>query len=177
MNSENNQTDENQIINRVAQSPLVVFDLEKLFVPGDRVLIDIKDQLFQEMILREKDFRDYLKAQDWSQYKNKFVAITCSADAIVPTWAFMLLSIALQPHASKIVFGSLDDLENQIFLNALNAIDWSAYTNAKVVIKGCSKINVPVSVYVEVSNRLRPITSSLMFGEPCSTVPLYKKPK
>jgi hypothetical protein len=177
MNSDNNQTVENQIINRVAQSPLVVFDLEKLFVPGDRVLIDIKDQLFQEMILREKDFRDYIKAQDWSQYKNKFVAITCSADAIVPTWAFMLLSIVLQPHARKIVFGSIDDLENQIFQESLDAVDWSAYNNAKVVIKGCSKINVPVSVYVEVSNRLRPITSSLMFGEPCSTVPLYKRPK
>jgi hypothetical protein len=176
MNSENNQN-ENQIVNRVAQSPLVIFDLEKLFVPGERVLIDIKDQLFPEMVLREKDFRDYLKSQDWSQYKNKFVAITCSADAIVPTWAFMLLSIALQPHARKIVFGSLDDLENQIFQTSFNAVDWSAYNNAKVVIKGCSKINVPVSVYVEASNRLRPITSSLMFGEPCSTVPLYKKAK
>jgi hypothetical protein len=177
MNSENNVSGENQIVNRVAQSPLVIFDLEKLFVPGERVLIDIKDQLFQEMVLREKDFRDYIKSQDWSLYKNKFVAITCSADAIVPTWAFMLLSIALQPHARKIVFGTLDDLENQIFLNALDSIDWSTYNNAKVVIKGCSKINVPVSVYVEASNRLRPITSSLMFGEPCSTVPLYKKAK
>jgi hypothetical protein len=176
MNSENNQN-ENQIINRVAQSPLVVFDLEKLFIPGERVLIDIKDQLFQEMILREKDFRDYLKSQDWSQYKNKFVAITCSADAIIPTWAFMLLSIALQPHARKIVFGTLNDLENQIFQESLHAVDWNTYTNTKVVVKGCSKINVPVSVYVEVANRLRPITSSLMFGEPCSTVPLYKKVK
>jgi len=168
---------ENEIINRVAQSPLVTFDLEKLYVPGERVLVDIKDQLFQEMILKEKDFRDYIKSTDWSSYKNKFVAITCSADAIVPTWAFMLLSIALEPHASKIVFGSLDDLENQIFQEELNKIDYESYRDAKFVIKGCSKVNVPVAVYVEATNRLRPITSSIMFGEPCSTVPLYKRPK
>jgi len=168
---------ENEIINRVAQSPLVTFDLEKLYVPGERVLVDIKNQLFQEMILKEKDFRDYIKSTDWSVYKNKFVAITCSADAIVPTWAFMLLSIALEPHASKIVFGNLDDLENRIFQEQLDKIDYESYRDAKVVIKGCSKINVPVAVYVEATNRLRPITSSIMFGEPCSTVPLYKRPK
>ena len=168
---------ENEIVNRVAQSPLVTFDLEKLHVPGERVLIDIKSQLFQEMILKEKDFRDHIKATDWSAYKNKLVAITCSADAIVPTWAFMLLSIALEPHASKIVFGNLDDLENQLFREQLDKIDFELYRDAKVVIKGCSKINVPVAVYVEATNRLRPVSSSIMFGEPCSTVPLYKKPK
>jgi hypothetical protein len=168
---------ENEIINRVSQSPLITFDLEKFYVPGDRILVDIKDQLFQGMILKEKDFRDYIKAIDWSSYKNKFVAITCSADAIVPTWAFMLLSIALEPYASKIVFGDLDDLENQIFLDALHEVDYESYRDAKVVIKGCSKVSVPVSVYVEVTNRLRPLTSSIMFGEPCSTVPLYKRPK
>jgi Protein of unknown function (DUF2480) len=168
---------ENEIINKVAQSQLVTFDLEKFYVPGERVLIDIKDQLYQGMILKEKDFRDFIKATDWAIYKNKFVAINCSADAIVPTWAFMLLSIALQPHANKIVFGSLEDLENQIFLNALTSVDYNLYRDAKVVIKGCSKVNVPVSVYVEVTNRLRPVTSSIMFGEPCSTVPLYKRSK
>ncbi len=168
---------ENEIVNRVAQSTLVTFDLEQLYVPGERVLIDIKDQLYQGMILKEKDFRDYIKATDWSVYKNKFVAITCSADAIVPTWAFMLLSIAIEPHASKIVFGDLDALEHQIFLEKLQSIDFQSYRDAKVVVKGCSKVNVPVSVYVEATNRLRPFTSSIMFGEPCSTVPLYKRPK
>jgi Protein of unknown function (DUF2480) len=168
---------ENEIVNKVAQSTLVTFDLEKLYTPGDRVQVDIKDQLFQGIILKEKDFREYIKATDWSTYKNKFVAITCTADAIVPTWAFMLLSIALEPHASKIVFGDLSNLENQIFLEALQAIDYETYRNAKVVIKGCSKVNVPVSIYVEVTNRLRPLAASIMFGEPCSTVPLYKKPK
>jgi hypothetical protein len=168
---------ENEIINRVAQSPLVTFDLEKLYVSGERVLIDIKNQLFHEMILKEKDFRDYIKATDWSAYKNKFVAITCSADAIIPTWAFMLLAIALEPHASRIVFGNLDDLESRLFREELDKIDYGLYRDAKVVIKGCSKINVPVAVYVEATNRLRPVTSSIMFGEPCSTVPLYKKPR
>src|SRR5882757_2817504 len=130
---------EKEIINRVSQSQLVTFDLEELYVPGDRVLLDIKDQLFHGIILKEKDFRDFIKATDWSVYKNKFVAITCSADAIIPTWAFMLLSLALQPHASRIVFGNLDDLENQIFRDALNAIDYERYRDAKIVIKGCSK--------------------------------------
>jgi len=168
---------ENEIINRVSQSQLVTFDLEELYVPGDRVLLDIKDQLFHGIILKEKDFRDFIKATDWSAYKNKFVAITCSADAIIPTWAFMLLSLTLQPHASRIVFGNLDDLENQIFRDALNAIDYERYRDAKIVIKGCSKVNVPVAVYVEATNRLKPFAMSIMFGEPCSTVPLYKKPK
>jgi len=166
---------EDVIVNRVAQSPLVTLDLETLYSPGERVLIDIKDQLFQGMILKEKDFRDYVKASDWSVYEGKMVAITCSADAIVPTWAFMLLSIALQPYAEKVVFGCLEDLEQQLFLTRLNELDWSVYTNAKVVVKGCSKVDVPVSVYVEATNRLRPLASSIMYGEPCSTVPLYKK--
>ncbi len=168
---------ENEIVNRVSQSQLVTFDLEELYTPGERVLLDIKDQLFQGMILKEKDFRDFIKATDWSAYKNKFVAITCSVDAIIPTWAFMLLSIALQPYATKIVFGDTDDLENQIFHDKLNAIDYETYRDAKIVIKGCSKVNVPVAVYVEATNRLKPFAASIMFGEPCSTVPLYKKPK
>ena len=167
----------NEIINRVSQSQLITFDLEELYTPGDRILIDIKDQLFQEIILKEKDFRDFIKITDWSAYKNKFVAITCSADAIIPTWAFMLLSIALQPHATKIVFGNLDDLENLIFHDALNAIDYERYRDAKIVIKGCSKVHVPMAVYVEATNRLKPFAANIMFGEPCSTVPLYKKPK
>lgn len=168
---------ENEITNRVSQSQLVTFDLEELYTPGERILLDIKDQLFQGIILKEKDFREFIKITDWSTYKNKYVAIACTTDAIIPTWAFMLLAIALQPHASKIVFGNLDDLENQIFRDALNAIDYEAYRDAKIVIKGCSKINVPVGVYVEATNRLKPLAASIMFGEPCSTVPLYKKPK
>src|SRR3954471_2114870 len=108
-----------EIINRVSTSSLITFDLEELYQPGDRVLLDIKDQLFQGLILKEKDFRDFIKTHNWSQYQNKFVAITCSEDAIIPTWAYMLISSALQPFARKIVFGTLDDLENKIYADVL----------------------------------------------------------
>jgi len=166
---------ENEIVNRVSNSPLVTFDLEELYSPGERVLFDIKSLLFQELILREKDFRNFIKTHDWSQYDNKYVAITCSADAVVPTWAYMLLTASLQPYASLVIFGSLQDVETILFKNALDKVDWKKYNNAKVVIKGCSKVQVPISSYVEVTNRLRPVASSIMFGEPCSTVPVFKK--
>lgn len=169
--------EDNEIINRVASSALVTFDLEEYYRPGERALIDIKDQLYQGLIVKEKDFRDFIKGNDWGQYRNKLVAIYCSADAIVPTWAYMLLAIALEPFASKVFFGTLEELECRLFSDALEGVDWEQYRNAKVVVKGCSKVNVPVNAYVEVTNRLKPIVSSLMFGEPCSTVPLYKKPK
>jgi hypothetical protein len=167
--------DQNEIINKVANSALVTFDLEELHQPGERVLIDIKDQLFQELILREKDFREFIKSTDWSVYKNKFVAITCSADAIVPTWAYLLLTIALEPHSKLIVFGTLLDLEERLYQDSLSTVDWQKYEGAKIVVKGCSKVEVPEAAYVEVVRRLRSHASSLMFGEPCSTVPLYKK--
>jgi len=164
-----------EIINRVSSSQLVTFDLEELYTPGDRVQFDVKDQLFQELVLKEKDFRDFVKNHDWSQYQDKFVAITCSVDAIVPTWAFMLLSSSLQPFAKQVTFGSLRDLEITLFKQALDKVGWKKYDNAKVVIKGCSKVEVPVSAYVEVTNKLRPIAASIMFGEPCSTVPIFKR--
>lgn len=166
---------EKEIANRVSNSQLVTFDLEELYTPGERVLFDIKSLLFQELILREKDFRDFIKLHDWSQYSNKYVAITCSADAVVPTWAYMLLTSSLQPYASLVIFGSLQDLEATLFKSALDNIEWGKFSNAKVVIKGCSKVEVPISSYVEVTNRLRPVASSIMFGEPCSTVPVFKK--
>ena len=168
---------QDQIINKVAGSSLITFDLEQYFLPGDRVLFDIKDHLFQGLILREKDFRDFIKGHDWKQYQDKFVAIHCSVDAIVPTWAYMLLSIALQPYARRVVFGSVEELEVAIFQESLSRVNWSEFKDAKVVIKGCSKINVPVAVYVEVTTKLKPYVSSMMFGEPCSTVPLFKKAK
>lgn len=166
---------EGEVTNRVSSSQLVTFDLEELYTPGDRVEFDLKDLLFQELVLKEKDFRDFVKNHDWSQYQNKFVAIICSADAIVPTWAFMLLSSSLQPFAKQVIFGSLRDLEITLFNQALVKVDWKKYDNAKVVIKGCSKVEVPVSAYVEVTNKLRPIAASIMFGEPCSTVPIFKR--
>jgi hypothetical protein len=165
----------NEIINRVAGSSIRVFDLEELYVPGERVVLDIKDQLYQGMILKEKSFRDFIKSHDWSQYKNKFVAITCSEDAIVPTWAYMLLTSALEPFARTIVFGEAGDLESKIFYDALSRIDWQQFQDAKVVIKGCSKVAVPIAAYVEATRLMRPYASSIMFGEPCSTVPVFKK--
>ena len=169
--------EEEQILNKVASSALVTFDLESFFEPGERILLDIKDQLYEGLVLREKPFREFIKSHDWSQYENKYVAIACSTEAIVPTWAYMLLAIALKPFAKRVVFGSLVDLEIENYRNALSKIDWSSFRDAKVVVKGCSKVDVPVAIYVDVADRLRPYANSMMFGEPCSTVPLFKKPK
>jgi Protein of unknown function (DUF2480) len=166
-----------EIINRVSTSSLITFDLEELYIKGDRIVFDIKDQLFEGIILKEKDFRGFIKTHDWSRYKDQHVAIICSADAIVPTWAYMLLSVALQPFAANVFFGSLAELESYLFTKALSSVKWDHYRDAKVVIKGCSKVQVPASAYVEVTNYLRPVAASIMFGEACSTVPLYKKSK
>ena len=166
-----------EIVNRVAVSGIVSLDLEELYDPGERVLYDIKDNLWQGMILKEKDFREFLKTHDWTQYQGKNVAITCSEDAIVPTWAYMLLAVQLEPYANAIVFGDLNALEDKLFSDAIQKINLSEYEGKRVVVKGCSKVNVPISAYVEISRLLKPIVQSLMFGEPCSTVPLYKKPK
>jgi hypothetical protein len=168
---------EEQIINKVANSALITFNLEDYYEPGDRILLDIKDQLYEGLLLREKDFRDFIKNHNWAYYENKLVAVTCSTDAIVPTWAYMLLAVALQPFAKRVIFGSLQELEIETYRNALAKIQWSAFKDAKVVIKGCSKVDVPVAIYVEVVNLLKPYAGSLMFGEPCSTVPLFKKSK
>ncbi|MGB3849508.1 MAG: DUF2480 family protein [Tunicatimonas sp.] len=165
------------IINRVAQSTLVTFDLEAYYPEGERVVYDIKENLFQEMILRERDFRAFVKAHDWSQYQGKYVALTCSVDAIVPTWAYMLLTIKLEPYAQHVVFGTLETLEAVLFQEALQRVDISAFRDAKVVVKGCGNRPVPPFAYTEITRLLRPVAASIMYGEPCSTVPLYKKPK
>jgi hypothetical protein len=169
--------EENQIVNRVAGSSLITVDLEDFYQPGERVVLDIKDNLYQGLILKEKDFREFIRTHPWHNYQDKFVAINCSVEAIIPTWAYMLLGAALQPFARKVIYGSRDELETAIFLNSLSQVDWNRFKDAKVVVKGCSKVNVPVAVYVEVTNRLKPLVSSLMFGEACSTVPLFKKSK
>lgn len=169
------ETDE--IVNRVATSGIVSLDLEELYHPGERIVYDIKDNLWQGMILREKDFRDFLKSHDWSQYQGKNISIICSEDAIVPTWAYMLLAVQLEPFANTFVFGDLNVLEDELFADAISRLDISEFAGKRVVVKGCSKVPVPVSAYVEISRLLKPIVQSLMFGEPCSTVPLYKKPK
>lgn len=166
-----------EIVNKVANSGIVTIDLEEYYQNGERVLFDVKPLLFQELILKEKDFRDYIKNNDWSVYKNKFVAITCTNDAIVPTWAYMLVSLALEPFAKKIVFGNLEQLENELFEDSLSKMDYSQFNDARVVIKGCSNKPVPVNAYVKLTAALKPFAKSIMYGEPCSTVPLYKAKK
>lgn len=166
---------EQEIINRVSGSSLITFDLEEYYPLGDRILVDLKNQLYEGLILREREFREFIKGHDWSFYQDKFVTITCSAEAIIPTWAYMLLAISLRPFAKMIEFGTLEQLEEKLFKRALSEVNWDQYKNAKVVIKGCSKVNVPASAYVFAVTQLQPIVSSLMFGEACSTVPLYKK--
>ncbi|MEM7515176.1 MAG: DUF2480 family protein [Bacteroidota bacterium] len=164
-----------EIVNRIAQSPIITFKLEEHHQQGERVLIDIKDQLFQGMILREKDFRAWVKEHDWSQYQDKYVAITCSVDAIIQVWAYMLMETKLHPYAKKVVFGSLEDLEIQLFREALDEIDFAEFDGRPVVIKGCSDIDIPAAIYVEATHRIMPYAKKISYGEPCSTVPLWKK--
>jgi len=166
-----------EIINRVAKSGLITLNLEEFYSEGERVLYDIKENLWQGIALKEKDFRAFVKENDWSSYEGKLVALTCSEDAIVPTWAYMLLATKLAPHAKRVVFGDLNTLEAVLFEEALSKINPSEYKDAKIVIKGCSDKAVPPSAYVKLTELLMPYAKILMYGEPCSTVPLYKKPR
>lgn len=163
------------IVNKVAQSGLVTLDPAAFYPEGERVVYDIKDNLFQGLILREKDFREFVKTHDWSQYDGKNVAVTCTADAIVPAWAYMLLANRLAPYAKEVVFGSEEVLETVLFVKNIANMDVEQYRDQRLVIKGCGDIDVPVSAYVELTRKLTPVVKSLMFGEPCSTVPIYKK--
>lgn len=166
-----------EIVNKVAQSGIITIDLEDYYPAGERVLFDMKGLLFQGLILREKDFREFVKGHDWSQYKDKYVALNCSADAIVPTWAYMLLATQLEPYAKKVVFGDLETLETILYNEALAKLDINAYQNARIVVKGCGNLPVPKAAYVEITRLLRPVAKSIMYGEACSTVPLYKASK
>jgi len=166
-----------EIINKVALSGIITIDLEEFYPQGERVLFDIKDLLFQGLILREKDFREFVKNEDWSKYKNKYVALICSADAIVPTWAYMLLATQLEPYVKKVVFGNLEILETILYSEILGKLNINDYKDARIVIKGCGHLPVPKAAYVEIARLLRPVAKSIMYGEACSTVPLYKQAK
>lgn len=163
------------IENKVANSGLITLNLEDYFDQGERVVLDIKPWLFMEMILKEKDFREFVKQHDWGSYKGKNVAFTCSADAIIPTWAYMLLAVNIEPFANRYVFGSLETLNTVLYQDALNKVNLEELRDARVIVKGCSDVPVPVSAYVEITHRLAPITKSIMYGEACSNVPIYKK--
>jgi hypothetical protein len=162
------------IVNRVAASGLITFDLEEYYQQGERVMLDLKDQLVEGLILKEKNFRQFIQDHNWKQYEGKFVAVTCSADAIIPMWAFMLAAIALKPYARVVEFGSLEQLEDRLFKEAMATVNWNSFKGKKVIVKGCSRYNVPPSVYVYLTTKLQPLVASLMYGEPCSTVPLFK---
>lgn len=164
-----------EIINRVANSKLKVIDLEDFYPKGERVSIDLKLWLYEEFALREKDFRLAVANHDWQQYQNCFVALHCSNDAIVPDWAFMLMALHLQPYAKQTIVGNLEQLETSLFQDIINALDLSKYKNESIIIKGCSKKPVPLSAYIMLSQRLMPVAKSIMYGEACSAVPLFKR--
>ena len=168
---------ENEIINRVANSKLKTFDLEEIYPEGERVVFDIKDWLFQELILKETDFRAAVKNHNWSQYKNTFVAVGCSVDAIIPSWAFMLVASELIPFANKVVIGNLELLETVIYQELISFLDLKDFIGAPVIIKGCADKPIPDSAFAFLIAKLQPIARSIMFGEACSTVPLYKTKK
>ncbi|MEJ2112667.1 MAG: DUF2480 family protein [Flavobacteriaceae bacterium] len=163
-----------EIINRVANSKLVTIDLEDYYPEGERVLLDIKNWLFQELVIREKDFRNHVKQHDWSQYKGSYVALTCSADAIIPSWAYLLIASNLSPFANKIVVGNLTDLESLIFQDIIADLDVLPFKDKPIIIKGCSKKPIPDTAYTLLISKLINISKSIMYGEACSTVPLYK---
>lgn len=165
------------IINKVASSGLITLDLEVLYPQGERVVFDLKPVLWQEMAVKEAELRAFVKEHDWAQYTGKFVSVHCSVDAIIPTWAYMLIATHLQPHAAFVTQGDGEALERALFTRFVQQLDVEPWRNARVVVKGCSKLPVPLNAYVELSAKLLPVVKSLMFGEPCSTVPLYKAPK
>ncbi len=166
---------ENEIINRVANSKLVVVNLEDYYPKGQRTVFDIKDWLFQELVLREKDFRAHVNEHDWSQYQDHYVALTCTSDAIVPAWAFMLLTMHLQPYAKTIVVGSLEQLETSIYQEVIQNIETDAFVDQPLIIKGCTNKPVPANAYIMLSQKLKPLARSIMYGEACSSVPLFKR--
>ena len=162
-------------VNKVADSGLITLDLEKWYPREETAVFDIKDYLFMGMILKEKDFREVLKAKDWTIYQDKNVALTCSVDAIIPVWAYMLVAANLQPFANEIVMGDEKELHKTIFLKNLSAIDVQEFDDKRVVIKGCGETPIADYVYMEITKLLRPVAKSIMYGEPCSTVPVFKK--
>jgi hypothetical protein len=166
---------QDDIINRVANSKLVTINLEDYYPDGKRILFDIKDWLYEGFVLREKEFREAAKQFNWSQYQDTYVALTCSSDAIIPAWAFILLSVHLEPFTKKTIIGNLELLETSIYQDILNTLDVSEFNNKPIIIKGCSKKPVPQNAYIMLANKLKPVVQSIMYGEACSSVPLFKK--
>ena len=167
-----------EIVNRVAKSSLVSLDLEDYLHKGEYAVFDVKDTLFEGLILREKDFRNFLKEHDWAEYADKNVGLVCTADAIVPTWAYMLLVTKISEHANTVTFGGEEAIEKSLIDQAIEkCITTTDLKDKKVVIKGCGDVKNIEYAYTKVTEKLFPIVSSLMYGEPCSTVPIFKRKK
>lgn len=163
------------IINKVAESGLVSIDLAQYFPTNEIVVFDIKPYLFMELILKEKDFRASLNTIDWTSYQDKIVGIFCSADAIIPMWANMLIVANLTPFAKAIYFGDESKTRELVLLQEINNIDNSVFEDQRIVVKGCGDTPIGESAYIAITQKLRPVVKSIMYGEPCSTVPVYKK--
>ena len=168
---------EGEIINRVQKSGLITIDLNELKVSGNIYEIDIKKWLFEELFLKQKEYRKEIQNHNWSEYKNSYVYVHCTSDAIIPTWAFMLISTQLENHTEKIVLGNREKVYEKIYEDSINSIDFSIYNDKSVIIKGCSDKNIPLSAYHLVTIKLKPFAKSIMYGEACSSVPVFKKSK
>ena len=166
---------EETIVNKVSESLLMTSDLEDFYPKEPIALFDLKDYLFMGLILKEKDFREALKNLDLEKYTNKLVAVTCSAEAVIPMWAYMLAATYLQPVAKDVVFGNEEELKKQLLLKNISQLPVNHFVDKRVVIKGCGELPIGEAAYLEATNKLRPVAKSIMYGEPCSTVPIYKK--
>lgn len=164
-----------EIVNRVAQSKLVTFDLEELYPVGKRVLFDIKDWLYESLILKEKEFRAFVDAHSWQQYQDNYVALTCSSDAIIPGWAYMLVASKLSSYAKNVVIGDLEQLESSIYQEILTQLDVSSFKDKPVIIKGCSNKPVPQNAYILATTKIQSVAKNVMYGEACSSVPLFRR--
>jgi hypothetical protein len=164
-----------EIINRVANSKLIVVDLEDYYPTGKRIVFDIKDWLFEGFVLREKEFRAQLSNHDWTQYIDTYVALTCSSDAIIPAWAYMLLAMHLESYSKKTVIGNLEQLETSLYQTIIDNLDIEPFKEKALIIKGCTNKPVPSNAYIILSQKLKPIAKSIMYGEACSSVPLFKR--
>jgi len=164
-----------EIINRIAQSKLITFDLEDFYPDGERITFDIKDWLYEGLILREKDFRNAVENYNWQQHDGHYIALSCSTDAIIPGWAFMLISSRLHTFAKKIVIGDLEQLESAIYQDIITNLDVSSFKDKPVIIKGCSNKPVPQNAYINAVSKIQTVAKSVMYGEACSSVPLFKR--
>lgn len=166
-----------EIVNRVQRSGILTIDFEEWYPEEERISFDMAPLLWQGMVLKEKDFRTFIEEHNWETYQDKLVAIHCSADAIIPTWAYMLLTTALTPFAKKVFLGSIEQMEQSIYQDLIEELDVEAYQDRRIVIKGCSEKPISLQAYVALTAKLKPVAKAIMFGEPCSTVPIYRKPR